>query len=165
MRKAYCIIILCISVSGVFAQNVAAIDGKPITNKEFIWFYKKNHTNHAKITAESLEAYLNQYINFKLKVLEAMEMGLDADTAYIAEIRNYEQTLAAQNKIAKTSSMYKMTMNEYKEAALMFNISELKIWSKPMDDQKDLEETWINALREKHTIKINQTEVRKLAKL
>ncbi len=165
MRKAYCIIILCISFTGVFAQNIATIDGKPITNKEFMWFYKKNHANNASVTAKDLEAYLNQYINFKLKVLDAKEMALDKDTAYLSEIKNYETTLAAQNRIAKGSPVYKMTMDEYKDAALMFNVSEIKIWNKPKDDQDSLEQVWITALRKKHTVKINQTEVKKLAKL
>lgn len=130
-----------------------------------MWFYKKNHTNNANITARDLEAYLNQYINFKLKVLDAREMGLDTDTAYLAEIKNYETALGAQNRISKAGSVYKMTMNEYKDAALMFNVSEIKIWSKSKNDQDSLEQVWTDALRKKHTVRINQTEVRKLAKL
>lgn len=61
-----------------------------------MWFYKKNHGGTANVSTKDLEAYLNQYINFKLKVLDAKEMGLDTDTAYLAEIKNYETTLAAQ---------------------------------------------------------------------
>ena len=82
-----------------------------------MWFYKKNHANNAGVTAKDLEAYLNQYINFKLKVLDAKEMGLDTDTAYLAEIKNYETALNAQNRISKGRWVYTMTMNEYKDAA------------------------------------------------
>lgn len=130
-----------------------------------MWFYKKNHANNANITARDLEAYLNQYINFKLKVLDAREMGLDTDTAYLAEIKNYETALDAQNRISKAGSVYKLIMNEYKDAALMFNVSEIKIWSKSKDDQDSLEQVWTDTLRKKHTVRINQAEVRKLAKL
>ena len=130
-----------------------------------MWFYKKNHANNAGVTAKDLEAYLNQYINFKLKVLDAKEMGLDIDTAYLAEIKNYETALATQNRITKGSVVYTMTMNEYKDAALMFNVSEIKIWNKPKDDQDSLEQVWTEGLRKKYTVKINQTEVKKLAKL
>jgi hypothetical protein len=165
VRKAYCIIILCISVTAVFAQNIATIDGKPITNKEFMWFYKKNHANNANVTAKDLEAYLNQYINFKLKVLDAKEMGLDTDTAYLTEIKNYETALNTQNRLSKGSLVYTMTMNEYKDAALMFNVAEIKIWNKSKGDQDSLEQAWIESLRKKHAVKINQTEVKKLAKL
>lgn len=130
-----------------------------------MWFYKKNHANNASVTAKDLETYLNQYINFKLKVLDAKEMDLDTDTAYLAEIKNYETALNAQNRLSKGSLVYTMTMNEYKDAALMFNVSEIKIWNKSKDDQDSLEQAWIESLRKKHAVKINQTEVKKLAKL
>ncbi|WEK19780.1 MAG: hypothetical protein P0Y49_01245 [Candidatus Pedobacter colombiensis] len=165
MRAVYCIIILFLFISGAFAQNVATINGKPISNKEFMWFYKKNHGGNANASVKDLEAYLNQYINFKLKVLDARDMGLDTDTAYLAEIKNYETTLAAQKRVPKTSMIYSMLMNEYKEAALMFNVSEIKIWNKSKDDQDSLERDWMDALKKKYTVKINQNEVKKLAKL
>jgi hypothetical protein len=196
VRKVYCIAILCLFIAGAFAQNVATINGKPIGNKEFMWFFKKNHLGNANVAHKDLEAYLNQYINFKLKVLDAKEMGLDADTAYLAEIKNYEAALAAQKRTAKTSSAYEMIMNEYREAALMFNVSEIKIWNKAQNEeaqlrvfyeqnkttylpgtfeevkgkviadyQDRLEKEWTNALRKKYLVKINQTEVKKLAKL
>jgi hypothetical protein len=165
VRKAYCIIILCLFVAAAFAQNVAIINGKPITNKEFMWFYKKNHGGNANVSYKDLETYLNQYINFKLKVLDAKEMGLDADTAYLSEVKNYETSLSAQKRIAKSSAAYQMIMNEYKEAALMFNVSEIKIWNKSKDDQDKIESEWIDLLRKKYPIKINQNELKKLAKL
>lgn len=165
MRAVYCIIVLGLFTSGAFAQNVATINGKPITTKEFMWFYRKNHGGNANVSAKDLEAYLNQYINFKLKVLDAKEMGLDTDTAYLAEIKNYETTLAAQKRPTKSSMVYTMVLNEYKEAALMFNASEIKIWNKSKDDQDSLERDWTDNLRKKYTVKINQNEVKKLAKL
>ncbi len=131
-----------------------------------MWFYKKNHIGNSAVSAQDLESYLNQYINFKLKVLDAKEMGLDADTAYLAEIKNYEAALEAQKKgTAKSSKTYTMIMNEYCDAALMFNASEIKIWNKEKDDQERLEKEWIDTLRKKYIIKINQNEVKKLAKL
>jgi hypothetical protein len=187
---------LCFFIAGVSAQNVATINGKPISNKEFMWFYKKNHLGHINVTYKDLETYLNQYINFKLKVLDAKEMNLDKDTVYLAEMQHYELALEAQKRTAKNSPEYVMMMNEYKDAALMFNISEIKIWDKAQNDdtqlrlfydknissyssgsfeevkgkviadyQESLEKAWINTLRKKYTVKINQTEVKKLAKL
>lgn len=165
MRKAYCIVILCFFIIGAFAQNVATINGKAITNKEFMWFYKKNHVGNAAVSAQDLETYLNQYINFKLKVLDAKEMGLDTDTAYIAEIKNYESALEAQKRTSKTSQAHVMIMNEYRDAALMFNVSEIKVWNKAKDDQEQIEKEWIDTLRKKYSVKINQNEIKKLAKL
>ena len=71
MRKAYCIALLSLFAGTALAQSIAVIDGKPISKKEFIWFYKKNHAGHTNADYQQLENYLNQYINFKLKVLGA----------------------------------------------------------------------------------------------
>lgn len=148
-----------------FAQNVASINGKPISSKELIWVYKKNHFGNANVAYEDLEHYLNQYIDYKLKVLDAKEMGLDRDTAYLTEIKNYEVALAAQKRTTRNNPAHEMLKNEYREAALMFNVSEIKIWNKAKDDQERLEQEWIATLRKKYTVKINQNEVKKLAKL
>ncbi|MBC7565746.1 MAG: hypothetical protein H7223_02140 [Pedobacter sp.] len=166
MRKIYSIAILCLFGTVGFAQNVAIVNGKAIHSKEFIWTYKKNHRGNANVSYEDLIAYLHLYINFKLKVLDAMELKLDKDTSYLAEVKKYETALQAQRRLSKKSAEYTFVMNEYKEAVLMFNISELKIWNKAQDGeaQLKLEQEWINALRYKYTIKVNQQQIKKMAK-
>lgn len=196
MRKVYCSIIISLFITSAFAQNVAVVNGKSISNKEFMWVYKKNHAGGRNATPEDLEAYLNLYINFKLKVLEAKEMGLDKDTAYLAEVKNYEHALHMQKKVLKTKPEYLFIMNEYKDAVLMFNASEIKVWNQAQNDenqlrifydknksvylqssfdevrgqvvtdyQQELENEWIKTLRKKYPVKINQEEIRKLARL
>ncbi|MFP5080457.1 hypothetical protein [Pedobacter sp. JCM 36344] len=166
MRKIYCVAILCLFGTVGFAQNVAIVNGKAIQSKEFIWTYKKNHRGIANVSYEDLIAYLHLYINFKLKVLDAMELKLDKDTSYLAEVKKYETALQAQRRLSEKSAEYTFVMNEYKEAVLMFNISELKIWNKAQDGeaQLKLEQEWINALRNKYTIKVNQQQIKKMAK-
>jgi len=166
VRKIYCVAILCLFGTVGFAQNVAIVNGKAIQSKEFIWTYKKNHRGIANVSYEDLIAYLHLYINFKLKVLDAMELKLDKDTSYLAEVKKYETALQAQRRLSEKSAEYTFVMNEYKEAVLMFNISELKIWNKAQDGeaQLKLEQEWINALRNKYTIKVNQQQIKKMAK-
>ena len=166
MRKIYCVAIFCLFGTVGFAQNVAIVNGKAIQSKEFIWTYKKNHRGIANVSYEDLIAYLHLYINFKLKVLDAMELKLDKDTSYLAEVKKYETALQAQRRLSEKSAEYTFVMNEYKEAVLMFNISELKIWNKAQDGeaQLKLEQEWINALRNKYTIKVNQQQIKKMAK-
>lgn len=196
MRKVCCIFILVFFCLSTFAQNTAFVNGKPISSKEFMWVYKKNHGGSANASYNDLLDYLNLYINFKLKVIDAKAMGLDNDTAYKAEIKGYEQALKAQKKTSPKNTEYTFIMNEYREGVLMFNISEEKIWSKADDNesklrefykanlskydnksfedvkglviadyQQYLEQEWIKALRTKYSIKINEEELRKLAKL
>ena len=161
-----------------------------------MWVYKKNHNGIANASYSELLAYLDLYINFKLKVIDARSIGLDADTAYKAEINGYENALKAQKKTSPKNSEYTYIMNEYREGVLMFNVSERKIWSKAWDNesklrefysenastygnkdfdevrgqviadyQQQLEKEWIKLLRTKYTVKINDDELRKLAKL
>jgi len=160
-----------------------------------MWVYKKNHSGIASASYQELAAYLDLYINFKLKVIDAKVMGLDADTAYKKEINGYEKALKAQKKSHPKNTAYDFIINEYREGVLMFNISEKKIWSKVQENesllfdfysknnekytgksfdevkgqviadyQQSLEEDWIKSLKSKYTVKVNEDELRKLAK-
>ncbi|RZK41447.1 MAG: hypothetical protein EOO90_11110 [Pedobacter sp.] len=178
------------------AQNVATVNGKPISSKEFMWVYKKNHAGVSNASYSDLYSYLNLYVNFKLKVIDARSMGLDMDTTYKAEISGYENALKSQKKTSQKKMEYSFIMNEYREGVLMFNVSEKKIWSKAWDSENDLrvfhrenasnysnkdfeevrgqvisdyqqklENEWIKLLRTKYTVKVNEDELRHLAKL
>ena len=89
-------------------------------------------------TYQELADYLDLYINFKLKVLDAKASNLDADTAYKKEINGYESTLKVQKKASPKNVEYDFIMNEYREGVLMFNISEKKIWSKAQESEAKL---------------------------
>lgn len=194
MRKVCSISILSLFYFVASAQNVASVNGKSISSKEFMWVYKKNHSGVTSAAHKDLAAYLDLYINFKLKVIDAKGMGLDADTAYKAEINGYEQALKTQKKTSPKNKEYDFIMNEYREGVLMFNVSEIKIWSKIQDNeeqlkafytknstkydkdfeeskgqvivdyQQELEKEWIKLLKSKYTVKINDDELKKLAK-
>ncbi|WP_316831359.1 hypothetical protein [Pedobacter aquatilis] len=194
MRKAYCLFVFSLLCSSLFAQNVASISNKPLSSKEFMWAYKKSHNGNTSSNYNDLLAYLNLYINFKLKVLDAREMGMDKQTDYQDEVKTYENALETHKKVNSSGKEHDYLLNEYKEGVLMFNISEQKIWSKAQDDepgladfytknkqnynkpldeirgeviadyQIKLEENWLGSLREKYSVKINENELRKLAK-
>lgn len=194
MRKAYCLFIFSFVYSVSYAQNVAAVNGKSISTKEFMWAYKKSHNGNTSVDLSNLQAYLNLYINFKLKVLDAREMGLDKNPVYQEEVKTYENALTTHKKAGNSGKDYDYLVNEYREGVLMFNISEQKIWNKAQDDdqalsnfynknqqkyqkplseikgdviadyQQSLEENWLNGLKQKYQVKINENELRKLAK-
>jgi len=84
VRKTCCLIILCFFYFGTVAQSVAVINGNPISQKEFVWVYKKHRPGNLKPTMSDLISFLNIYIDFKLKVQDARESGLDKDSTYIA---------------------------------------------------------------------------------
>lgn len=194
IKKAYCLCVFSLISSYSFAQNVAVVNGKAVSAKEFLWAYKKSHNGSVSSDFTELVSYLNLYINFKLKVLDAQEMGLDRVPGYQEEIKTYENALEAHKKANGNGKNHDFLLNEYREGVLMFNVSEQKIWNKAQEDeqaisdfysrnqkkynkplnevkgqviadyQQSLEENWLKGLKQKYQIKINENELRKLAR-
>lgn len=63
--------------------------------EEFWRVYTKNNTKAQAIDPKSLEEYLDLFINFKLKVLEAEAIGYDTIQALKNELSGYRKQLAA----------------------------------------------------------------------
>lgn len=103
-----------------------------------MWVYKKNHSGSSNASLADLESYLNLYLHFKLKALDARSQGLQNDTDYLTEVKNYEQALLSQKKMTKNKKEYELIMAEYKDAVLMFTLSENKIWKKSQNDLEAL---------------------------
>jgi peptidyl-prolyl cis-trans isomerase SurA len=76
-------------------EVLLTIGGKPITVGEFMAVYQKNDMKKGDpIDTKKLEDYLTLYINFKLKVREAEELGLDTVTSFVTELKGYRDQLA-----------------------------------------------------------------------
>ncbi len=82
-----------------FAQGndptLLTIDGKSITKSEFEAVYKKNNGKDMSAEKKSVNDYLDLFINFKLKVKEAEQMGLDTLGSFKQELGGYRKQLAA----------------------------------------------------------------------
>jgi peptidyl-prolyl cis-trans isomerase SurA len=79
-------------VKDTILMNVA---GENVTKSEFISVYKKNNVKSTeKLDKKALEEYLDLYINFKLKVKEAEELGLDTASSFKNELSGYRKQLA-----------------------------------------------------------------------
>ncbi|PJJ54778.1 peptidylprolyl isomerase [Hymenobacter chitinivorans] len=62
---------------------------------EFAYVYRKNNGTAPEFgTRPSVQEYLDLYTNFKLKVLEAEQRGLDTTQAFKRELEGYKQQLA-----------------------------------------------------------------------
>ena len=83
MQKTLLLFSFCIFLSFnslLFAQNevLFTVGDTKVKKSEFEYIYKKNNfTNKADYSRKSLEDYLNLYVNFRLKVKEATNQGLD----------------------------------------------------------------------------------------
>ena len=75
-------------------ETLMTIAGKKITVGEFMNIYQKNNVKGEAIDKKSLEEYLDLFINFKLKVKEAEELGLDTLSSFRKELSGYREQLA-----------------------------------------------------------------------
>ena len=67
----------------------------PVPANEFAYVYRKNNSSAADYgTRQSVNDYLDLYTNFRLKVLEAEQKGLDTTQAFKRELEGYRQQLA-----------------------------------------------------------------------
>ncbi|GAA4044052.1 hypothetical protein GCM10022409_32670 [Hymenobacter glaciei] len=67
----------------------------PVPANEFAYVYRKNNSTAADYgTRQSVTDYLDLYTNFRLKVLEAEQRGLDTTQAFKRELDGYRQQLA-----------------------------------------------------------------------
>lgn len=93
-------LVLSLSITPGFSQGadddlvLMKVAGEDITKGEFLKVYYKNSKRDKEIDQKSLDEYLQLYINFKLKVAEATELGLDTTKAFIKELSGYRAQLA-----------------------------------------------------------------------
>ncbi len=74
-------------------QVLMTIDNKPVYKSEFVSIFKKNNREEA-VTKEALDEYIDLFVNFKLKVTEAENLGYDTLTSFVNELGGYRKQLA-----------------------------------------------------------------------
>lgn len=72
---------------------IMTVNNKPVYRSEFEAIFRKNLKETA-ITREALDEYMNLFTNFKLKVTEAEELGLDTNRKFRDELFGYRKQLA-----------------------------------------------------------------------
>ncbi|MFZ4521410.1 MAG: peptidylprolyl isomerase [Bacteroidales bacterium] len=75
-------------------EVLMTIAGKKIYVSEFLNIYQKNNVKGEAIDKKSLDEYLDLFINFKLKVKQAEELGLDTVATFRNELNGYRDQLA-----------------------------------------------------------------------
>ncbi|MBA3987223.1 MAG: peptidylprolyl isomerase, partial [Flavobacteriales bacterium] len=75
-------------------ENIISINGEGISIEEFQNVYSKNLELVQDENQKDREIYLDLFINYKLKVKEAIEQGLDKEQAFLKEFRSYQTQLS-----------------------------------------------------------------------
>lgn len=103
---------LLILVFNSFSQNeiLMTIGDKEISKAEFLRIYEKNNTPDVSLEVKSAEEYLDLFINFKLKVIEAESLGMDTMKIFTDELDMYRTELVKPYLI--DNDKYEALINE-----------------------------------------------------
>lgn len=97
--KAKSVLSLPLLAFGLLSANAATepvvltIDGEPVYKSEFEYVYNKNNSTNAA-DKMSVADYVDLFVNYKLKVLNAKEDGYDQQRGYRDEFNQYREQLA-----------------------------------------------------------------------
>ena len=89
MKKVFLVAIAALSLN-MMAQDkpLMTINGQPVSAEEFLYIYEKNNQAGA-LDPKTMDEYLDMFINFKLKVVEAESQGIDTTEAFKKELKGY----------------------------------------------------------------------------
>lgn len=131
-------------------QVVFTINETPYYAKDFMYMYHKNRQIHQD-SKEEVQDYLPLYIDYKLKVLKAQELGLDTLSSYKQELALNRGQLAQQylTNPKVTDSLVKQAFDrsrkEIRASHILFlldpNASEndsLKVYNKAMEVREQI---------------------------
>lgn len=75
-------------------EALVTIGDEAITVSEFMYIYNKNNSQTSVQEPSSIEEYLDLFINFKLKVKEAIDLQMDTISDFQKELSGYREQLA-----------------------------------------------------------------------
>ena len=113
-----------------------SIDSEPVYTKEFINVYKKNINLIDDASKNSIENYLNLYVNYKLKVKEAFELKLDTLQKFKSELNEYKSSLIAPYLKDKNVSEH-LIKEAYDRIKKEIDVSHILVFIKPEATSKD----------------------------
>jgi peptidyl-prolyl cis-trans isomerase SurA len=98
------------------------VHDREITIGEFERYYRKDAS--ALGTVQSADEYIEHFINFKLKVIEAEELGYDTTEAFIKEYTGYHEQLA-EPYLTKMKDMEDLLKPIFISAILRFHANRM----------------------------------------
>jgi peptidyl-prolyl cis-trans isomerase SurA len=101
------------------------IHDRQVTLDEFERIYHKNNSSTA-LEQQTVEEYLDLFINFKLKVIEAEELGLDTTQSFIKEFNGYKKQLA-KPYLSDSEEVDALVQEAFQRAQKEINVSHILI--------------------------------------
>ncbi len=153
MNRLFSIAVLTLITISLSAQKkeptVMTIGKLPVSKEEFTLNYQKNNTNILDEKDKKTPAeYLDLYVNFKLKVIEAQNLGYDTVQSFIDELKGYRKELA-RPYLTDVSFNEEMVQTAYQRTKYERKASHLLVMVTPEASPADTLAAWnkINDLR------------------
>lgn len=104
------------------------VNGRPVYKSEFEYLYNKNAGQ--QIEKQKLDEYVDMFVNYKLKVADALANGYDTTQTFKSELSQYRSELAAPYMIDKEAE--KELMDEaYDHYKTMRKVSHIMFQAPP----------------------------------
>ncbi len=140
MRKTVSLFFLWAFVfvaSGQQTQDILfTIDDSPVYISEFKRVYLKNIDLVKDNTQKDVDEYLDLFINYKLKLKEALNLGLDKKETYQKELEGYRKQLA-KGYLKDTRISDALIKEAYERSLEQIQASHILITVKPNASAKD----------------------------
>ena len=155
MKKTFLSIVLMGASLLGFAQEdkvLMTINGEPIMASEFLYIYEKNN-QETSLEKKSMQEYLDLFINFKLKVTEAIAQGVDTTQEFKDELKGY-RAQATPKYLQDNDAIDSLVLLSYNRMANIRKASHIAVQC-PMDaDSATLAAATakINELRQRVTV-------------
>ncbi|WP_456441132.1 peptidylprolyl isomerase [Psychroserpens sp.] len=130
MKPLITAIFFCLSLA-VFAQIdkndvLFTVDNESVMASEFVRVYNKNLDLVKDESQKDVDAYLELFINYQLKVKEAKRLELDKDAKYIREFSGYKSQLT-KNFMSDSEVTETLVKEAYDRSTMDINASHVLI--------------------------------------
>lgn len=139
-------------------QVLLTIDKKPVTLGEFEYLYHKN--NSQQLAPQSIEEYLDMFINYKLKVAEAEAAGIDTTATFINEYNGYARDLA-QPYLTDQTVEQELIDKVYDRLKEEVNVSHIMMFTGETSAEREANHHTLDSIR---TVIVNGGDFEALAK-
>ncbi len=123
---------LCFSLSLVVSAQVKesdvlfTVDDESVLASDFIRVYNKNLDLVKDESQKDVDAYLDLFINYQLKVKEAKRLELDKDPKYVREFTNYKNQLT-KNYLTDNKVTDKLVKEAYDRSIIDIKASHILV--------------------------------------
>lgn len=122
------ILLILFSVFSANAQNkntvIFTIDNDSIYPSEFLRVYNKNLSIITDDNQKGINSYLELFVNYKLKVRQAYDLGLDTIEAYKTELSTYKRQLM-EPYLKDNTVIDSLVIEAYNRSLIEINVSHI----------------------------------------